>query len=58
MGREVTDFRIDQVSIQKGVFDALPLEARRRFQAYWEKARVKNEVLTFELPAYRAKTRA
>jgi hypothetical protein len=51
----VNDCRVDHVSISKSVYNELPHEARRRFEAYWENARVRDGVLTFELSVYRWK---
>jgi hypothetical protein len=53
MAQRVNDFRIDKVSIPETQFQKLPLEARRRLEAYWEKAQVSNGIVTFELPMYR-----
>jgi hypothetical protein len=54
MCHAVNDCRIDHVSISKSVYDELPHEVHRRFEADWENARVRDGI-PFELSVYRWK---
>jgi hypothetical protein len=49
----VSDSRIDHVSASESVYDE-PHEVQRRFETYWEKARVRDGI-PFDLSVYRWK---